>query len=97
MTPSITIGPHRPAERFDDEFHDSVRRCVAVREQLKAQATATATQRGHSLGSWVGYGLDEWVAACSKCGASVKVLTTWPQVSGSATGAALSSDCRPLQ
>jgi hypothetical protein len=95
MTPIVIYG--RPSSKviFDDEFHDSVRRVVALREQLKLKAEHLAEQRGHILTKWMSFGLDHWETSCSQCGAGVKVETVWPDATGSATGTALTTDCTP--
>ena len=96
MMPVVTFGPSLEPITLDDEFHDSVRRCVSLREHLKQAAETTAKQRGHKLALWTG-NLDHWATYCVTCGAGVTVETKWPEVTGKATGAALTSNCVPAQ
>ena len=97
MTPVLTLGPGRETVTFDDEFHDSVRRCTALRENLKLEAQRLAGLRGHKLGSWTSFDIDHWTTSCTACGSGLKVETTWPEIAGKATGTALTGDCAPPQ
>ena len=92
MTPVVTFGPGRTVY-LDDEFHDSVRRCAALRQRLKLAAETTAKQRGHNLALWSSTDIDHYTTHCINCGAGVTVETSWPEITGSATGAALTGDC----
>ena len=94
MTPVVTWGPGATII-LDEEFRDSVRRHAALRQQLKLAAEKTAKQRGHKLEPWGGSTYC-WSAHCTICGMSVTVETAWPEITGSATGTALTSDCVPL-